>query len=146
MHEWCEARAVTCLKLRAGQKIVNAGLQLKILCDSRADRSASGDRTAVRLVIEMKREVALNAEMLIEVPYDRSLKSLSLEVSAHTCIRSKANYPTAGFTESGVTCKKFKLGIFVRLRALRRNQQGGAQQKCSTGYQANEQVLINSFH
>lgn len=146
MHEWREARAVARLKLRASQKIVNAGLQLKILSDSRADRSASRDRAAVRLVIEMKREVALNAEMLIEVPYDRSLKSLSLEVSAHTCIRSKANYPTAGFTESGVTCEKFKLGMFVRGGALRRNQEGRTQQKCSTERQANEQVLISSFH
>ena len=122
MHEWREARAVARLKLRASQKIVNAGLQLKILSDSRADRTASGDRTAVRLVIEMKREVALNAEMLVEIPYDRSLKSLSLEVSVDTSIRSKVNYPTAGFTESGVTCEKFKLGMFVWVRALRRNQ------------------------
>src|SRR5262245_557190 len=104
MHEWREARAVARLKLWAGQKIVNARLQLKILSDSRAGRTASGDRTAVRLVIEMEREVALNPKTLTEVPFDRSLKSLSLEVSAHTCIRSKANYPTAGFTESGVTC------------------------------------------
>src|SRR5690349_14514 len=133
MHEGRKARAVARLKLRASQKIVNAGLQLKILSDSRADRTASGDRAAVRLVIEMKREVALNAEMLIEVPYERSLKSLSLEVSVHTSIRSKANYPTADFTKSRVTYEKLNLGIFVRLRALGRNQQGGAQQKCSTG-------------
>src|SRR6185503_2372242 len=120
-------------------KIVNAGFQLKILGDSRAGWRASGNRAAVRLVIEMKREVALNAEMLIEVPYDRSLKSLSLEVSTHTCIRSKANGATAGFTKSGVTCENFNLGIFVRGRALRRTYQGRAQQKCSTEWQANEQ-------
>src|SRR6185369_7760250 len=89
MHEWREARAVARLKLRASQKIVNAGLQLKILSDSRACRSASGNRATARLVIEMKREITLNAEMLSEVPDDRSLKSLSLVVSTHTCIRSK---------------------------------------------------------
>src|SRR6185369_2064244 len=94
----------------------------------------------------MEREVALNAKMLTEVPDDRSLKSLSLEVSFHTSIRCKVNYPTAGFTESGVTCEKFKLGMFVWVRALRRNQEGRTQQKCSTERQANEQVLISSFH
>src|SRR6185369_3706529 len=120
MHEWREARAVARLKFWAGQKIVNARLELKILSDRRADRSAGGDRAAARIIIEMKREITLNAEMLVEVANDRSLKSLSLVVSSHTCIRSKADYPTAGFTESGVTCEKFKLGIFGRGRALRR--------------------------
>jgi len=38
MHEWREARTIARLKLRADQKIVNAGLQLKILSDSRVDR------------------------------------------------------------------------------------------------------------
>src|ERR1041384_1824239 len=94
MHERRKARAVARLKLRAGQKIVNAGLQLKILGDSRADRSASGDRAAARLVIKMKREVALDSHVFAEVPDDRSLKSLSLVVSTHICIRSQANGAT----------------------------------------------------
>ena len=44
MGEWREARAVARLKLRAGQKIVDACLQLKALGDRRARRSASGNR------------------------------------------------------------------------------------------------------
>ena len=75
MCEWREARAVARLKLRAGQKIVNARLELKGLSGGRASRSAKGKRARGRLIIEVGREVALNAEMLTEVPDNRCLKS-----------------------------------------------------------------------
>src|SRR5215203_16336 len=78
----------------------------------------------------MGREVALNSETLTEVPDNRSLKSLSLIVSAHTCIRSKANYPTAGFTERGIAGKDFNLGIIVRRRTLR-------ERRCVCAHQNN---------
>ena len=73
--EWSETRTIACLKLRAGQKIVNARLELKGLSDGRASRSATGNRARFRLIIEVGREVAFNAEMLTEVTDNRCLKS-----------------------------------------------------------------------
>ena len=123
MREWREARAVARLKLRASQKIVNARLELKVLSDRRACRSANGNRARGRLIFEMRREVALNAEMLTEVPDDRSLKSrLGGIVCSDAAIWAKANATTARFTKSRVTYENFNLGIFVRVRALRRTQ------------------------
>src|SRR6185503_8911271 len=95
MHEWREARAVARLKLRAGQKIVNACLELKILNYGRAYRSASGNRAPFRLVIEVGREVALNPKTLTEVPDDRSLKpQFGVIGCCHIVIRSKVDTGT----------------------------------------------------
>ena len=45
VREGRETRAVARLKCRASQKIVNARLELEVLSDSRAYRSASDNRS-----------------------------------------------------------------------------------------------------
>src|SRR5687768_11614913 len=104
MRQWCKARAVARLKLRANQKIVNARLKLKILSDSRATRSANGKRARARLIIEMRREVELDADTLTEVSDNRSFKSgFGGIVCIDAAVWAKADAATARFTKSGIT-------------------------------------------
>src|ERR1700738_921717 len=133
MNERREARAVTRLKLRAGQEIVNARLELKVLRNGRANRRARGNGTAARLIIEMGREVTLDAEMLTEVPDHRSFKpGLGGVVSSDAAIGAKANAATIGFAKSAVPDEDFDLGIIVLIRLLRRNERGRAHQQYGT--------------
>ena len=108
MCEWSETRTIACLKLRAGQKIVNARLELKGLSGGRASRIAKGKQARGRLIIEVGREVSLNAEMLTEVTDNRCLESRFRRVVCwHTAIRRQANTATVG-TRDFV---RFSLGV-----------------------------------
>src|ERR1700730_6673077 len=127
MREWREARAVARLKLRAGEKIVNARLELKVLSDGRACRSARGNRARGRLIIEVGREVALNAEMFTEVPNNRRLKSrLGGIVSPDSSVGAKANATTARFAETGIAGEHLNLRILVLTCILRRRDRARA--------------------
>ena len=53
MHEGGEARAIARLKLRAGEKIVNARLELSVLRDRGAGRRAKSNGATARLITEV---------------------------------------------------------------------------------------------
>lgn len=124
------------LKLRPGQKIVNAGLKLKVLRGGRANGGAHGDRAAARLIIEMSRDVTLNAEMPAEVSNHRYFKSIPSVILPDTRIRAKGDAPAVGFPQGDVTDEKFELRVIVLNRLLGQCGQGRAHQNKSTDQQA----------
>src|SRR6476619_6165905 len=84
--------------------------------------------------------------MFTEVADDRSFKSGLAGIIGVDTRCTKADAATVGFTERGIASEDFDLGILVRVRGLRRSHQARAQKKCRTKCQANEHVLIDSFH
>jgi len=72
MPERRKAGAVAGLKLRACQEVVDTCFELS---GCRTSRCATGKGTAARVILEIGREVSLEADVSGEVPDDRDFKT-----------------------------------------------------------------------